>query len=57
MSSAGTSQERPALIAESTRLGIAFAHDIIVFVHHGTIVIDSEEGQYLELKITLPKEA
>lgn len=40
---------------ESVGLSIALAHDIIVQVHKGDISVDSDEGEFLEIRFTLPK--
>lgn len=40
---------------EATALGIALAHDIIVHVHQGDIKVESQEGEYLQIAITLNK--
>ncbi|MDP1834928.1 MAG: MASE1 domain-containing protein [Chlamydiales bacterium] len=40
---------------EATALGIALAHDIIVHVHQGGIKVESQEGEYLQITITLNK--
>ena len=38
-----------------TGLGLSISHDIIVQQHHGTIHVDSEEGQHTEFIIVLPR--
>lgn len=59
--SKGISQEnllnffQPSLLGEGGGMGLAIAHDIIVQEHHGEISVSSIEGQYLEIKIILPK--
>lgn len=45
--------EKPPQDLDKIRLAIA--HDIIVYVHRGQIKVDSEEGNYLQLTISLPK--
>jgi two-component system NtrC family sensor kinase len=40
---------------EAAGLGVAIAHDIIVHVHHGEINVESSEGEFLQLTISLPK--
>lgn len=40
---------------EGTGLGLSISHDIIVRGHHGTISVDSVEGEYAEFTIVLPK--
>lgn len=40
---------------EGTGLGLSLSHDIIVQGHGGTMEFSSEEGQYTEFVVTLPK--
>ena len=39
---------------EGTGLGLSISHDIIVKQHAGAIEVDSESGQYTEVRIVLP---
>lgn len=41
---------------QGTGLGLSISHDIIVTEHHGDIRFESEEGEYTEFIISLPKE-
>jgi adenylate cyclase len=43
---------KPAL--EGTGLGLFFAHQIIVGIHNGEILVDSTEGKYTEFTVSLP---
>jgi adenylate cyclase len=43
---------KPAL--EGTGLGLFFAHQIIVGIHKGEILVDSTEGEYTEFTVSLP---
>ena len=40
---------------EGTGLGLSISHDIIVQGHQGAIRVDSEEGQFAEFVISMPK--
>jgi signal transduction histidine kinase len=40
-----------------TGLGLSISYDIVVQEHRGTLRLESEEGQYAEFVITLPKNA
>jgi signal transduction histidine kinase len=40
---------------EGTGLGLSISHDIIVKQHSGSIEIDSEPGEYTEVRIILPR--
>jgi len=40
---------------EGTGLGLSISHDIIVKQHGGSIEVDSQSGQFTEIKITLPR--
>jgi signal transduction histidine kinase len=40
---------------EGTGLGLSISHDIIVKQHSGSIEIDSEPGEYTEVRIVLPR--
>ena len=42
---------------EGTGLGLSLSHEIIVGLHHGELDINSEEGEYTEFTIKLPKSA
>jgi|GEM_PF-5773578 len=39
---------------EATGLGLAIAHDIIAEEHHGKIELESQKGEYLQVRIRLP---
>ena len=41
---------------EGTGLGLSISYDIVVHKHGGEIRIDTQEGQYTEFIISLPKE-
>jgi two-component system NtrC family sensor kinase len=40
---------------EGTGLGLSISHDIIVKQHGGSIEVDTEPGEFTEIKITLPR--
>jgi GAF domain-containing protein len=40
---------------EGTGLGLSISHDIIVKQHGGSIEVDTQPGEYTEIKITLPR--
>jgi signal transduction histidine kinase len=40
---------------EASGLNLALAHDIIVHIHHGDIQVDSKEGEFCEIRFSLPK--
>jgi signal transduction histidine kinase len=42
---------------EGTGLGLSISHDIIVKQHAGSIVVDTEPGQFTEFTIVLPRKA
>jgi len=42
---------------EGTGLGLSISHDIIVKQHAGSIEIDSQPGEYTEVRIVLPRAA
>ena len=42
---------------EGTGLGLSLSHDIIVKQHAGSIEVDTQPGEYTELKIILPRRA
>ena len=39
----------------NTGLGLSISHDIVTKMHQGEIRVESEEGEYTEFVITLPK--
>jgi two-component system, NtrC family, sensor kinase len=42
---------------EGTGLGLSITHDIIVKQHSGSIEVDTQPGEYTEIRITLPRTA
>jgi signal transduction histidine kinase len=40
---------------EGTGLGLSITHDIIVKQHSGSIEVDSQLGEFTEVRITLPR--
>jgi len=42
---------------EGTGLGLSITHDIIVKQHSGSIEVDSQPGEYTEVRIVLPRMA
>src|SRR5262249_23917294 len=42
---------------EGTGLGLSISHDIIVKQHGGTIEVESEPGEFTEIRIVLPRTA
>jgi signal transduction histidine kinase len=42
---------------EGTGLGLSITHDIIVKQHSGSIEVDTQPGEYTEIKIVLPRTA
>jgi signal transduction histidine kinase len=40
---------------EGTGLGLSISHEIVVQEHGGAITVDSEEGEYTEFTITIPR--
>jgi signal transduction histidine kinase len=42
---------------EGTGLGLSITHDIIVKQHSGSIEVDSQPGEYIEVRIVLPRTA
>jgi two-component system, NtrC family, sensor kinase len=42
---------------EGTGLGLSISHDIVVKQHAGSIEVDTEPGQFTEIKIILPRAA
>ena len=42
---------------EGTGLGLSITHDIIVKQHSGSIEVDSQPGEYTEVRIVLPRVA
>ena len=42
---------------EGTGLGLSISHDIVVKQHSGLIEIDSQPGEYTEVRIVLPRVA
>ena len=42
---------------EGTGLGLSITHDIIVKQHSGSIEVDTQPGEFTEIKIILPRKA
>jgi signal transduction histidine kinase len=42
---------------EGTGLGLSISHDIVVKQHAGSIEIDTQPGEFTEVKIILPRTA
>jgi GAF domain-containing protein len=42
---------------EGTGLGLSICHDIIVKQHGGTIEVDTQSGEFTEIRVTLPRVA
>ena len=42
---------------EGTGLGLSITHDIIVKQHSGSIEVDSQPGEFTEVRIILPRTA
>jgi two-component system, NtrC family, sensor kinase len=42
---------------EGTGLGLSLSHDIIVKQHSGSIEVNTQPGEFTELKIMLPRSA
>jgi signal transduction histidine kinase len=42
---------------EGTGLGLSITHDIIVKQHSGSIEVDTQPGEFTDIKITLPRKA
>jgi signal transduction histidine kinase len=42
---------------EGTGLGLSITHDIIVKQHSGSIEVDSQPGEFTEIRMTLPRTA
>ena len=40
---------------EGTGLGLSISHDIVVKQHGGSIEIDTEPGQFTEIRVILPR--
>jgi signal transduction histidine kinase len=40
-----------------TGLGLSITHDMIVKQHSGSIEVDSQPGEFTEIKITVPRRA
>ena len=40
---------------EGTGLGLSISHDIVVKQHGGSIEINSEPGQFTEIRVILPR--
>ena len=42
---------------EGTGLGLSICHDIIVKQHGGAIEVDTQPGEFTEIRVTLPRVA
>jgi signal transduction histidine kinase len=42
---------------EGTGLGLSITHDIIVKQHAGSIEVDTQPGEFTEIKLILPRKA
>ena len=42
---------------EGTGLGLSISHDIIVKQHAGAIEVDTQVGEFTEIKVILPRAA
>jgi len=42
---------------EGTGLGLSISHDIIVKQHGGSIEVDTQPGEFTEIRIVLPRTA
>jgi signal transduction histidine kinase len=42
---------------EGTGLGLSISHDIIVKQHSGTIEVDTQPGEFTEIRVILPRAA
>jgi signal transduction histidine kinase len=42
---------------EGTGLGLSISHDIIVKQHRGSIEVETQQGEFTEFKIVLPRSA
>ena len=40
---------------EGTGLGLSLSHDIIVKQHSGSIEVDTQPGEFTEIRIVLPR--
>jgi signal transduction histidine kinase len=40
---------------EGTGLGLSITHDIIVKQHSGSIEVDTQPGEYTEVRLVLPR--
>jgi signal transduction histidine kinase len=43
--------------AEGTGLGLSITHDIVVKQHSGLMEVDSQPGEYTEIRVVLPRVA
>jgi signal transduction histidine kinase len=42
---------------EGTGLGLSITHDVIVKQHSGSIEVDTQPGEFTEIKVILPRKA
>jgi signal transduction histidine kinase len=46
-----------SVTGEGTGLGLSISHDIIVKQHAGSIEVDTQPGEFTEIRVTLPRTA
>jgi len=44
-------------VGEGTGLGLSISHDIIVKQHSGSIEVDTQPGEFTDIRIVLPRAA
>lgn len=49
-------EEAMHIAEENKRLGLTIAHDIIIHIYKGEILVNSKAGEYLQVTILLPKD-
>jgi len=49
--------EMSAFDAKPTGLGLSISYDIIVKQHSGSIEVDSQSGEFTEIRVILPRVA
>ena len=50
-------EAKKAVPGEGTGLGLSISHDIIVKQHGGSIEVDTQPGEFTEIRIILPRAA